>query len=212
MPSFTAARSIFRSCSVRNAAAKLGSQAKTKATRSPFGVSANKPLSLGTLRLVVTSHNFSFMWNKKAQVKNTDGYCLFLIEINVMYRFGNERSPVQTSFCVESMLPYHTATASALMTSMLSISRRSYGWLPEGTSTSLCYRIVAFCWADLLTVCWCNSVWFFEKLDTLDWIFRWMNEILKWHICYFSLSRRWYWLLVLCRLPNFRFFILEIGI
>ncbi|XP_044501816.1 protein NUCLEAR FUSION DEFECTIVE 6, mitochondrial isoform X1 [Mangifera indica] len=91
MPSFSAARSIFRSCSVRNAAAKLGSQAKTKATRSPFGVSANKPLSLGTLR-----------------------------------------SPVQTSFCVESMLPYHTATASALMTSMLSISRRSYGWLPEG--------------------------------------------------------------------------------
>ncbi|KAK3404741.1 protein NUCLEAR FUSION DEFECTIVE 6, mitochondrial isoform X3 [Eucalyptus grandis] len=41
------------------------------------------------------------------------------------------RSPVEMSACAETMLPYHTATSSALMTSMLSITRRSYGWLPD---------------------------------------------------------------------------------
>jgi len=42
------------------------------------------------------------------------------------------RSPVELSFCVESMLPYHTVTASALMTSMLSLSSGNYAWLSEG--------------------------------------------------------------------------------
>ncbi|XP_057954488.1 protein NUCLEAR FUSION DEFECTIVE 6, mitochondrial-like isoform X2 [Malania oleifera] len=41
------------------------------------------------------------------------------------------RSPVEMSFCLESMLPFHSATASALMTSMLTISCRGYGRLPE---------------------------------------------------------------------------------
>ncbi|KAI5593212.1 hypothetical protein BDE02_04G203200 [Populus trichocarpa] len=42
------------------------------------------------------------------------------------------RSPVEMSCCVETMLPYRTATSSALRNSMLSVSRRSYGWTPEG--------------------------------------------------------------------------------
>ncbi|KAK2995007.1 hypothetical protein RJ640_030054, partial [Escallonia rubra] len=44
------------------------------------------------------------------------------------------RSPVEMS-CV-TMLPFHTATASALLTSMLSATPRAYGWTLEGMFAS----------------------------------------------------------------------------
>nr|GLL28870.1 protein NUCLEAR FUSION DEFECTIVE 6, chloroplastic/mitochondrial-like [Ipomoea trifida] len=42
------------------------------------------------------------------------------------------RSPVELSCVrVDTMLPYHTATASALLNSMLSVAPRCYGWTLE---------------------------------------------------------------------------------
>ncbi|XP_076897336.1 protein NUCLEAR FUSION DEFECTIVE 6, mitochondrial-like isoform X2 [Bidens hawaiensis] len=83
-----AVRSIFRSSSVRSAAARASTQAK--AVRSPFRMANQNSLS---------NRIFS--------------------------------SPVELSACLESLQPFHTATASALMTSMLTLSQRGYGWLPE---------------------------------------------------------------------------------
>ncbi|KAL9262447.1 nuclear fusion defective 6, mitochondrial-like protein [Drosera capensis] len=47
------------------------------------------------------------------------------------------RCPVELSAAVETMQPFHSVTASALMTSMLSLSRRSYGWTSEAMLVEL---------------------------------------------------------------------------
>ncbi|WOK98529.1 hypothetical protein Cni_G07241 [Canna indica] len=51
------------------------------------------------------------------------------------------RSPVEATFCIESLLLLHSETASALMTSMFTLSRRSYRWLSEERSnaSTRCY-------------------------------------------------------------------------
>ncbi|GAB2234709.1 hypothetical protein Droror1_Dr00003974 [Drosera rotundifolia] len=42
------------------------------------------------------------------------------------------RCPVELSACLDTLQPFHSASASALMTSMLSMSRGGFGWVPEG--------------------------------------------------------------------------------
>ncbi|KAK8936444.1 hypothetical protein KSP39_PZI012365 [Platanthera zijinensis] len=57
------------------------------------------------------------------------------------------RSPAALSFCIESLLPLHNATAAALMTSMLSVSMKGHGWLSEGIrSFYCCFSLKIFQW------------------------------------------------------------------
>eukprot|EP00262_Sarcandra_glabra_P021584 TRINITY_DN9215_c0_g1_i1.p1 TRINITY_DN9215_c0_g1~~TRINITY_DN9215_c0_g1_i1.p1 ORF type:complete len:112 (+),score=3.91 TRINITY_DN9215_c0_g1_i1:43-336(+) len=47
------------------------------------------------------------------------------------------RLPVVLSSCLESMMPLHSAIASARLTSILSAESQSWGWIPQGISMPL---------------------------------------------------------------------------
>ncbi|XP_071691325.1 protein NUCLEAR FUSION DEFECTIVE 6, mitochondrial-like isoform X2 [Rutidosis leptorrhynchoides] len=96
-----AARSFFRSTSVRNAAARVTSEAKCKPGTSP---------SPSSFRFSTTKPNSN----------------------RIIFR-----CPVEMSACLETMQPFHTVTASALMTSMLTLSRSSYALLPQACNKDL---------------------------------------------------------------------------
>ncbi|KAJ9554956.1 hypothetical protein OSB04_009570, partial [Centaurea solstitialis] len=54
------------------------------------------------------------------------------------------RCPVEMSACLESLQPFHNVTASALMTSMLTLSQRGYGWLPEAKRHRFLLDLLSF--------------------------------------------------------------------
>lgn len=101
-----AGRSILRSSSsFRTVASKIA-----RPTRSATHLPKQRPTAARFFRLVlVLSLDF------------------FLVSVNV--DFFLERSPVEMSCCVDSLLPMYNATASARMTSMLLATRDYRGWL-----------------------------------------------------------------------------------
>jgi hypothetical protein len=53
----------------------------------------------------------------------------------VLLRFGVCRVPVAALGGAQGLMPLHSATASALLTSMLGLKPGSWGWLSEGKPT-----------------------------------------------------------------------------
>lgn len=123
-----AARSMFRSTSSARSAASRVASGAAKSAGSPPRAATNRPLlSHRIFRWKFFSISVLFISSCSWSGFESEGAWVQDVLSIVIWR-----SPVEMSACAETMLPYHTATSSALMTSMLSISRRSYGWLPDG--------------------------------------------------------------------------------
>lgn len=71
---------------------------------------------------------------------------------------------------VMSMLPYHTVTASAVLTSMLSVAPRTHAWTLEGDSHFCQFNVLClntnklFC--ELLSALGCHVHGFFVHLTS----------------------------------------------
>lgn len=88
---------------------------------------------------------------------------MILIQIEFFFVFC--RLPVEMScVSVETMFPYHTATASALLNSMLSATPRSYGWTLEGKF----YFFLNYCMDTLRElVCWMHDYAYIMLINVL---------------------------------------------
>ncbi|KAG0463883.1 hypothetical protein HPP92_019504 [Vanilla planifolia] len=81
-------------------------------------------------RCSVSSLPFSAGFRRNASCLVSSSTRRLLLTSNI------SRLPVELS-CMQSLMPFHSVTASALLNSMLSLKPGSWAWLSEGYATPL---------------------------------------------------------------------------